>query len=626
MFKKSLILFTLLTLIFSLSLTVAHASDIIASGECGENATWTLDSDGLLTISGTGGTNTYVDSNGYRQKKAPWAEYTVKKVVINEGITFVQYSAFADNKDLESVTLPETVYSIGDSAFSGCENLKEVNFPEKIINPHNKIFGLHIYYEDHPKIGPNSFSSCTSLENITIPDGFEEIYAEAFSGCTSLESVTLSDDITYIESLTFSGCSKLKNIKIPENLNSIRYHAFEGCSELEEIKLPENLERIYNGAFSGCSKLEKINIPKTVAFVGPDAFDGTKWYENQPDGVIYINNVLYDYKGEMPENTQFVIPKKITMMLPDALKGQENLKSVVIGEGITRIENSSFEGCTNLESVKMTDYVTSIGEYAFKDCTSLKTVKLSEKISEIGKGAFSNCKSLEKIVLPENMTDIGRLMFEYCENLKYVKLPSNYTPRKNDWLLGTTLRMGMFKGCTSLEEIVIPEGFEVIEYTAFLDCVNLKKITLPASLKVIENCFYNCHNITDVYYNGSKNTWNNIQTDVSNTSFTTAKVHFGYKYYSNTEKINYANNDYDYSYTVKIDNDNNIIVADRNKYIGENVLYVFMKENEIVKINKAVFKNGKAEVKMDDDYDEVRVYVYDKLTSPKFDLYEKLKL
>ncbi len=85
MFKKSLILFTLLTLIFSLSLTVAYASEIVASGECGENATWTLDSDGLLTISGTGSMNNSFSSNGYSQYgrvKAPWAEYTVKKLLL----------------------------------------------------------------------------------------------------------------------------------------------------------------------------------------------------------------------------------------------------------------------------------------------------------------------------------------------------------------------------------------------------------------------------------------------------------------------------------------------------------------------------------------------------------------
>ena len=248
----------------------------------------------------------------------------------------------------------------------------------------------------------------------------------------------------------------------------------------------------------------------------------------------------------------------------------------------------------------MANSVIWICEYAFKNCSSLKNITFSEKVEYIGKFAFSGCKSLESVYLPKNLESLSRHVFEYCESLKVVELPSGIE----------NIYMGTFKGCTSLEKISIPEGVEKIEITAFLDCVNLKKITLPASLKVIENCFYNCHNITDIYYNGGKNTWNNIQIDVSNTSFTTAKIHYAYKYVSDNAKID----------------NNNIIVADSNKYIGKNVLCVFMKENKFVKIEKDVFKNGKAEFKKNNECDEIRVYVYDKLTSPKFDFYEKIKL
>ena len=189
--KKRIFSFVLAVLmIASLLPAAALAADVVASGTCGaegdgSNLTWTLDSEGLLTISGTGA------MKEYDPYKAPWygSRSRVKSAVIAEGVTSIGADAFWYCTSLTGVTIPDSVTSIGWSAFCGCESLTSVTIPDSVTS-----------------IGEHAFDGCTSLTSVTIPDSVTSICDYAFNGCTSLTSVTIPDSVTSIGYSAFGSC------------------------------------------------------------------------------------------------------------------------------------------------------------------------------------------------------------------------------------------------------------------------------------------------------------------------------------------------------------------------------------------------------------------------------------
>ena len=179
--RKRLLSFVLAVLmIASLLPATALAADVVTSGTCGaegdgSNLTWTLDSDGVLTISGSGDMGNYVSTS-------PWGrDVRVKSVIITDGVTSIGNWAFARCTSLSSVTIPNSVTSIGESAFYGCESLTSVTIPDSVTS-----------------IGESAFRDCASLTSVTIPDSVTNIGWYAFDNCTSLTSVTIPDSVTNI--------------------------------------------------------------------------------------------------------------------------------------------------------------------------------------------------------------------------------------------------------------------------------------------------------------------------------------------------------------------------------------------------------------------------------------------
>ena len=217
---------------------------IVASGTCGaqgDNLTWTLDSDGTLTISGTGAMANYEDTignNGF-VTSAPWGEYaaSINSVVVSSGVTSIGNSAFSGCGSLTNITIPESVNSIGLCSFEYCSGLTTITIPDDVTS-----------------IGSFAFSGCTSLTSIAIPEGVTSIGESAFYGCSNLTgSITIPDGVTSIGSSTFSGCSSLTSIAIPEGVTSIGEYAFQGCSNLTGAAIPDSVTSIGEGAFGACN-------------------------------------------------------------------------------------------------------------------------------------------------------------------------------------------------------------------------------------------------------------------------------------------------------------------------------------------------------------------------------------
>ena len=252
--------------------------------------------------------------------------------------------------DFTSVTIGNSVTTIGDYAFSYCRSLTSVTIGDSVTT-----------------IGNDAFYDCSSLTSVTIPDSVTTIGEWAFYNCSSLTSVTIGDSVTSIGNSAFSGCTGelVVNCNIPEtsfqfanftsvtignSVTTIGDYAFEDCSNLTSVTIGDSVTTIGGHAFEDCSSLTSVTIPDSVTTIGDYAFNDCS-----------------------------------------------SLTSVTIGDSVTTIGNSAFYGCSSLTSVTIPDSVTTIGDYAFSYCSSLTSVTIGDSVTTIGNSAFYYCSSLTSV-------------------------------------------------------------------------------------------------------------------------------------------------------------------------------------------------------------------------------------
>ncbi len=217
------------------------------------------------------------------------------------------------------------------------------------------------------------YYNITSSEDLTVEvtykGGSYTAYSDEYTG-----SVTIPATVTY-DGTAYS-------------VTAIGDLAFRQCSSLTSVTIPEGVTSIGEGAFHYCSGLTSITIPESVTSIGYNAFNGTAWYENQPDGVVYAGKMAYTYKGTMPEGTSITLKEGTKGIASYAFYNCTGLTSVTIPESVTTIGGGAFSACTGLTSVTIPEGVTSIGDYAFSGCTGLTSVTIPESVTSIGGAAF----------------------------------------------------------------------------------------------------------------------------------------------------------------------------------------------------------------------------------------------
>ena len=198
-----------------------YAAATLASGKCGDSATWTLDSTGTLTISGTGATYNYdMDDDG--NSAAPWCTKAriqrVNKVVVNSGITELGYSMFSNCTQLTSVSLPSGLKRIGSCLFLGCTRLSAITIPSSVTT-----------------IESNAFTHCDSITAITLPSGLRTMGDAVCSQMGKLTTATVSGGVTYLSNYAFNDCPSLKTITLPNTVRSIGICAFRYDTALKDV-------------------------------------------------------------------------------------------------------------------------------------------------------------------------------------------------------------------------------------------------------------------------------------------------------------------------------------------------------------------------------------------------------
>lgn len=329
---------------------------------------------------------------------------------------------------IQSVTIPESVTSIGKSAFEHCSKLDSLT-----------IKGVAT------SIGAYAFASCTSLTSLSLVGNFQTIGDSAFAYC-GMTSLTTDADITSIGEYAFSHCTSLTSLSLTGSVQTIGYQAFACCTSLTSLSLTGDIQKIGDYAFGYCSSLYTATLSKNLTSIGTYAFE----YCTSLNSIEIPGKVteIGDYAFIDAGLTSVTIDEGVKSTGAYMFYKCGNLTTVTLPESLTTIADGSFAFCSNLDHVKIPARVTCIGDGAFSNCTSLSDITLQDGVKTIGADAFFYCRELTSITLPGSVTDIGKEAFYYCDELASITIPENVK----------TINPDTFYWCSSLKDITLPAG------------------------------------------------------------------------------------------------------------------------------------------------------------------------
>ncbi len=498
---------------------------VVESRSCGANATYTLYSNGLLVISGTGP----IDTDGepyYRWRDA-------KYLVIEEGITQIDEYAFYST-DLIYVELPDSVTEIGRWAFGYCSDLRYISFGSGLttiglyafsycyslntikVKENNAAFqsidgvlfskdGTILYLM--PKAAPRSAPTV-----YTVPTGVTTIGVDAIGDNSYLTRIILPESVTMLSDEAFNGASTLEVLEIYGNITSIGSSVMYGCSNVKHMYFGPNVSEVHVNLFSNLGDCTIEVAPENPYLFADQA---SVLYRTDPAELILVTSQLEGI---------YRVVEQTERIYSGAFYGQSALTEVIFPDSLKVIEDSAFKNCKVLQQVSFGAAVQTIGDRAFEDCTSLSRANFEPSIRTIGEYAFYNCSALTELAFPDGLEDIGSYAFSGCSMLERVTIPESVNEMgmhvfadtaltsagpsgsgcdlEYDWKTSfpswtfygdntlkqillpdelTAIPWAAFDSCTALEELTIPDGVVSIGSRAFSGCTSLLRLTIPAT-------------------------------------------------------------------------------------------------------------------------------------------------
>ena len=496
--------------IYAVLMLFASTAFAQTSGSCGDNATWTYDTETkTLTISGTGAMSDYNSAN------APWWDLrdNIQSVIIESGITHIGDYSFYLYKSLESVTIPEGVTSIGKNVFTTCDNLKSVTIPNStksigeqafascyalgIITIPNTVetigtnafrYAKYIAYSGNAEGAPwgaltplNGFIDAntgfvyeddtkTKLTSylgedgdINIPDGVTSIGPRVFHS-SDITSVNIPSSVTSIGENAFYRCNGLTSVYIPGSVKVINRAAFECCQGLTSVVLSEGIEQLGDLVFFDCPNLYSISFPQSITTIGKKCIHNS---DGSGKDIIscYANPELITFSGsESIRSLILVVPKnyynkRMELVLNNYVAVTFIATQYATINGITYIVDSDDNASACMPTPDLSADVT---------INSKITIGNEEyNVKSIYKTCFYGNSKINSVTISEGVTTIGEQAFFEC---------------------------------TGLTSLTIPEGVTTIGKQAFYECTGLSSLTIPESIETIGNKAFLFTNIADVYW------------------------------------------------------------------------------------------------------------------------------
>ncbi len=415
--------------------------------------------------------------------------YGLSSVSIGESVKTIGKHAFDGCLHLFDVNMGASVNSIGDYAFNNCFNqtfmgVKEAEYTLTgliAVNPGKPLYTVVWYMND------------TIPQPIDLPEGLTKLGVGAFNGCTHLPSINFPASLTTIPAQAFNGCSSIPEIILPEGVRSIGDVAFGGCKGVKKISIPASLKE-GSRVFVDCDSALSVTYHAVVPEKFDEAFFSPKVYSSKEAVINAPNTLLEDIKGVTPWALFYKIVAKDETLehLEKVLEEKNGLRFRVLankptpycevaGPAKVATEPTSYvvpefvlNTDPNSEYYGKSYKVIRIGNDAFENDLNLVGIEIPNSVFDIGQEAFNGCKNLPEINLPASINNMGERAFANCYALTYFEVPP----------LVTRLNPGVLKDCRGLYSIGMHDNIEELCAEALMDCRHLRKFERSENWKL----------------------------------------------------------------------------------------------------------------------------------------------
>ena len=487
---------------------------------------------------------------------------------ITYAVTSIRDTTFYNCTGLTSVTLPNSLTTIGKSAFDQCFGLTgTLTIPNSVTSIGNLAFGYCpgltsvTIGNSVTSIGNGAFRNCTGLTGtLTIPNSVTYIGNDAFRNCTGLTgTLTIPNSVTSIGDYAFITCSGLTSVSIGDSVTSIGNYAFSNCSGLTSATIGTRVTSIGRGAFKDCIALTTVNFNADSSTFPSNV--SNRVFMNCPITVLNIGNNVRRIPNHAFYGTPLVsltIPDSVTSIGMSAFNFCRSLVSLTIGNSVSTIGDSAFFFNDRLSSLTIPNSVTTIGNYAFRRCESMNSVTIGNAVTIIGAGAFQYCNALTSAIIGYSITSIGDYAFQqdYYDRLRSVTILNESAPA----LGRSSFRNGInfYIPCGSYNSYYNGTGWSSVnrnrlyepapaafEINVAVDDENMGVVEVVAPVSCDSTCIIGATSHTGYHFSH----WSNGSTDNPDTLFLTgdstvtayfAPNTYTVSAYSNDDSLGYA--------------------------------------------------------------------------------------